>query len=65
MNQIVNTLISALGISRRDQTANELHSTSLAPMTVLDGAKLALVAGGDGDDQGPRGGWKTGSTSAA
>ncbi|MEO5687665.1 MAG: hypothetical protein ABIR54_09895 [Burkholderiaceae bacterium] len=65
MNQIVNTLISALGISRRDQAANDLHSTESAPMMELDAAKFSLVVGGDGEDTGPRGGWKAIVTSAA
>jgi len=64
MNQIVNSLISALGIARRDQVANDLHAIGLTPMIELDAAKLALIVGGD-DDTGPRGGWKAIASSAA
>ena len=56
MNQIVDTLISALGITRRDQAANDLPTATSSPMVELPVADLALVGGG-GDDNGPRGGW--------
>lgn len=63
MNQIVKTLISALGISRRDQATDGLKVSSQAAMTVIDLPCLALIAGGD--DFGPRGGWKDDSTTTA
>jgi hypothetical protein len=65
MNQIVNTLISALGFERRSRAANDLRSDAYSPMTELRGASLAFVVGGDGDAVagGPRGGWKASSTS--
>jgi hypothetical protein len=58
MNQIVDSLISALGWTRRDQAANDLITAAHAPMVKLEAADLALiVGGGNGDDNGPRGGW--------
>ena len=57
MNQIVDTLISALGFTRRDQTANDLQMATSSPMIDLRVTDLALVVGGGGDDTGPRGGW--------
>jgi hypothetical protein len=59
MNQIVDSLISALGWSRRDQAANDLTTAPRAPMVKLEAADLALIVGGTttGDDTGPRGGW--------
>jgi len=67
MNQIVNTLISAICISRRNQATNDLHSTIASPMIELSGESLALIAGGDGMivNGGPRGGWSTTTLSAA
>ena len=64
MNQIVNILISALGIPRRDQATNDLNSRGKAPMVELCTAALAQVVGGDGEDTGPRGGWKAVAISA-
>ncbi len=63
MNQIVNTLITALGMSRRGQTATDLNAAKPAPMVELDVAKCLLIIGGDGEDTGPRGGWKAVATS--
>ncbi len=63
MNQIVNTLISALGISRRNQATDERCVVAMAPMTVIESARLASIAGGD--ELGPRGGWKEESTTTA
>jgi len=58
MNQIVDSLISALGWVRRDQAGNDLITAAHAPMVKLEDADLALiVGGGSGDDSGPRGGW--------
>ena len=63
MNQIVKTLISALGISRRDQASDDLLGVAAAPMNVIEQASLHRIAGGE--DFGPRGGWKDVSTTTA
>jgi hypothetical protein len=65
MNQLVNTLISALGISRRDQTTNDSKFVGMNPMIELDAEMLVRVVGGDGEVNGPRGGWKAVCSSAA
>ncbi len=56
MNQIVNTLISALGFTQRVQAPNDLMTIASSPMIKLEVADLAQVVGGD-DTNGPRGGW--------
>ena len=63
MNQIVNTLISALGIARRDRAANDLHVRHTLSMVELDAKDLAHVVGGDTD--GPRGGWINAASATA
>ena len=65
MNQIVNTLISAIGFSRRDRAAIDLNSGNSAPMVELQATQLGQIVGGDGEDNGPRGGWKAVSSSLA
>jgi hypothetical protein len=62
MNQIVNTLISALGIALRDQAGNDLHPFQSTPMVELDAKHLVQIVGGD--DDGPRTGWKDASSAS-
>jgi len=56
MNQIANTLISALRSSLWNQTAIEQDSVATPPMRQLSADELRGVIGGD-DSTGPRGGW--------
>jgi len=57
MNYIANSLISALGLARRDQAATARHSLEKSPIRQLSANELRNIVGGD-DQTGPRGGWK-------
>jgi len=57
MNHIANSLISALGLARRDQAASARHNAETSPMRQLSSQELRGIVGGD-DQTGPRGGWK-------
>lgn len=57
MNQIVNSLISAVQIARQALATQEHRSSGITAMRGLDADELRAVVGGD-DDTGPRGGWK-------
>lgn len=56
MNQIRYTLISALGLGLRNQTAINRGSMTTSPMRQLSANELKSIVGGD-DSTGPRGGW--------
>lgn len=56
MNYLANILISALGLTRREQSATDRNCVEAAPMQQLSADELHNIAGGD-ETTGPRGGW--------
>ena len=55
MNYLATIVISALGLTRREQSATDRNSPESAPMQQLSADELRNIAGGAVD--GPRGGW--------
>lgn len=60
MNYLANTLISALGFTRRNQAASDRYCSEFTSMRQLSADELRSVVGGD--ETGPRGGWKVAAT---
>lgn len=64
MKHIANSLIAALGLARRNQTATVRCVPESSRIRQLSAKELRFIVGGD-DQTGPRGGWKVAVTTTA